>query len=44
MNRILVATMALAALGTTSYAADLPPARMPVKAEAPIPVATWTGC
>jgi outer membrane immunogenic protein len=43
MKKILSAAAALAALASTSYAADLP-ARMPVKA-APAPVvSTWTGC
>jgi outer membrane immunogenic protein len=44
MKRILFAAAALAVLGSTSYAADLP-ARMPTKAAPPPPVAaTWTGC
>ncbi len=44
MKKILIAAAALSALASTSFAADLPAARMPVKAEPPAPVMTWTGC
>jgi outer membrane immunogenic protein len=43
MKRILIAAAAFASLATASYAADLP-ARMPLKAAAPLPAMTWTGC
>jgi outer membrane immunogenic protein len=44
MKKILSAAVALVALASTSYAADLP-AHMPAKAPAMAPVAaTWTGC
>ena len=44
MKKILIAAAALSALASASFAADLPPARMPAKVEAPPPVMSWTGC
>ncbi len=35
---------AIAAFAGTAFAADLPPAHVPVKAVAPPPIASWTGC
>jgi outer membrane immunogenic protein len=43
MKKALIALTAAAAFTGSAYAADLP-ARMPMKAPPPAPVATWTGC
>lgn len=43
MKKIVITAAALAALGTTSFAADLP-ARMPVKVMPAPVVMSWTGC